>query len=179
MEKQENMNKESKVTSIDIQKQKSEWRKKSWSIPDIRGSKRVWYELVKKLVELVGAGQAYDLDSFPDIDEITQPQSWRTYAAFLKGIGLVKNQAGRLMLSDDGIKFLAEQTQRNLADQIQDRLRLFGEVLGILVIEPATVEEIDKQLCNSYGLNWNNRSHIRRRMDWLEVLGLIHGGAVF
>lgn len=106
------------------------------------GYQRQWYTLVKKLVELVDAGQACDLDFFPDIYEITQPQSWRTYAAFLKSIGLVKNQAGRLMLLDVGIKFLGEPTQRNLVDQIQDRLRLFGEVLGILEIEPATVEDI-------------------------------------
>lgn len=173
MEKQKNMNNELNITSIDIQKQKNEWRKKGWSIPDIRGGKQVWYTLVKKLVKLVDAGQAYDLDSLPDIYEITQPQSWRAYAAFLKGVGLVSNQAGRLTLSNAGMKFLAEPTQRNLANQIQDRFRLFGEVLAILEIEPATVEETDRQLCNSYGLNWNNLSNIRRRMDWLEVLGLI------
>ena len=116
---------------------------KSWSIPDIRGGKQIWYTLVKKLVELVDLGQAYDLDSFPDIYEIAQPQPWRTYAAFLKGVGLVRNQAGQLMLSDVGMKFLAGPTQRNLADQIQNRFRLFGEVLSILEIEPATVEETD------------------------------------
>lgn len=163
----------SNISSLDIQRQKSEWRRKSWSIPDIRGGKHIWFALVKKLVELVDAGQAYDLASLPDIYEITQPQSWRTYAPFLKGVGLVRNQAGRLMLSDAGMKFLAEPTKRNLADQIQDRFRLFGEVLDILAVEPATVEETDKHLCNSYGLNWSNLSNIRRRMDWLEVLGLI------
>lgn len=173
MEKQNNVGNELNITDVDLYKQKNEWRKKGWSIPDIRGSKQVWYSLVKKLVELVDAGQAYDLDSLPDINEITQPQSWRTYATFLKGVGLVCNQAGRLALSDVGMKFLAEPTQRNLADQIQDRFRLFGEVLAILESEPATVEETDKQLCDSYGLNWNNLSNIRRRMDWLEVLGLI------
>ncbi|MEY8392644.1 restriction endonuclease [Lachnospiraceae bacterium 45-W7] len=166
-------NNESKTNSIDIQKQKNEWRKKAWTIPEIRGRKQIWYTLVKKLVELVDLGQAYDLDAVPDVQEITQSQSWRTYATFLKGVGLVRNQAGRLMLSDVGMKFLAEPTQRYLADQIHDRFRLFGEVLSILEIEPATVEETDKQLCNKYGLNWKNLSNIRRRMDWLEVLGLI------
>lgn len=173
MENQKNMDNESNPIFIDIQKQRNEWRKKSWSIPDIRGGKQIWYVMVKKLVELVDLGQAYDLDSFPDIYEIIQPQSWRTYATFLKGVGLVRNQAGRLMLSDIGMKFLAEPTKRYLADQIQDRFRLFGEVLSILEIEPATVEEADKKLCNNYGLHWKNLSNIRRRMDWLEVLDLI------
>ena len=173
MENEKNMDNGSKTVMIDIQKQKNEWRKKGWSIPDIRGGKQIWYTLVKKLVELVDLGQAYDLDSVPDIYEITQPQSWRTYAAFLKGVGFVRNQAGRLMLSEAGMKFLEEPTRRKLADQIQDRYRLFGEVLSILEIEPITVEETDKQLCNNYGLHWKNMSNIRRRMDWLEVLGLI------
>ncbi len=147
--------------------------KKGWSIPDIRGSKQIWYELIRKLIELVNEGEACDLDLFPDIHDITQPQSWRTYAAFLKGVGLVKNEAGRLILSSAGMRFLSEPTQKNLADQIQDKLRLFGEVLGILEMEPATVEETNKQLCERYGLNWKNLNNIRRRMDWLEVLGLI------
>lgn len=173
MKQQKNIENELNITPLDIQKQKSEWRKKGWSIPDIRGSKQIWYALVKKLVELVDDGQAYDLDTFPDINDITQPQSWRTYAPFLKSVGLVRNQAGRLILSDAGMKFLMKPTKRNLADQIQNRFRLFGEVLNILEIEPATVEDTDKQFCNNYGLNWNNLSNIRRRMDWLEVLDLI------
>ncbi len=77
------------------------------------------------------------------------------------------------MLSEAGMKFLVEPTRRKLADQIQDRYRLFGEVLGILETEPKTVEEADKQLCNDYELHWKNKSNIRKRMDWLEVLGLI------
>ena len=173
MDNQKIMNNGLNTNFMDIKKQKNEWRKKGWSIPDIRGGKQIWYALIKKLVELVNLEQAYDLDSFPDIYEITQPQPWRTYAAFLKGVGIVRNQAGRLILSDAGMKFLAEPSQRNLANQMQDRFRLFGEVLSILEIGPATVEETNKQLCENYGLSWNNLSNIRRRMDWLEVLGLI------
>lgn len=159
--------------SVDMQKQKNEWRKKGWSIPDIRGGKQIWYALVKRLVALVEEGQANDLDSVPDIDGLTQPQSWRAYAAFLKSVGLVSNQAGRLTLSDSGKKFLAEPSQRNLANQIQDRFRLFGEVLAMLEKQPATIEDMNQRICDSYGLNWNNLHNIRRRMDWLEVLGLI------
>lgn len=174
MEAQINMSTKSNITSTDIQRQKNEWRRKSWYIPDIRGGKQIWYALVKRLVELVEDGQANDLDSFPNINinDLT-PQLWRDYAPFLKSVGLVSNQAGRLTLSNVGRKFLAEPSQRILADQIQDRFRLFGEVLGILETKPATVEDTNKQLCDSYGLTWNNLSNIRRRMDWMEVLGLI------
>ncbi len=161
------------LVNMDIQKMNKAWRMKSWSIPDIMGGKQVWFRLVKRLVELVEAGQACDLDSLPDVYEITRPQSWRAYTAFLKGVGFVKNQAGRLLLTEVGMNFLEEPTQRSLANQIQERYRLFGEVLGILEEEPATVEETDKKLCDRYGLDWNNLSNVRRRMDWLEVLGLI------
>lgn len=171
--KQQEENNKFNMNPADVQKQMSEWRKKAWSIPDIRGGKQVWFMLVKKLIELINDEQAYDLNLIPDIQGITLPQSWRTYATFLKGVGLVNNQAGRLTLANAGVKFLNEPTKRNLADQIHDRFRLFGEVLAILETEPATVEETDKQLCDSYGLNWSNLSKIRKRMDWLEVLGLI------
>lgn len=76
-------------------------------------------------------------------------------------------------LSEEGQKFAAEPTQRKLADLIQDRFRLFGEILDIINAEPITVEEVDKKICKKYGLNWNNLSNTRKRMDWLEVLGLI------
>ncbi len=166
-------NEEKLLTTADIQKQKSEWRKKGWSIPDLRGGKQVWYELVKKLVELVRAGEAYDLDTTPDVGSMVDVQTWRIYAPFLKGVGLVHNHAGKLILSEEGQKFAAEPTQRKLADLIQDRFRLFGEILDIINAEPITVEELDKKICKKYGLNWNNLSNTRKRMDWLEVLGLI------
>lgn len=130
-------------------------------------------ELVKKLVELVRAGEAYDLDTIPDVGSMVDVQTWRIYVPFLKGVGLVHNHAGNLILSEEGQKFAAEPTQRKLADLIQDRFRLFGEILDIINAEPITVEEVDKKICKKYGLNWNNLSNTRKRMDWLEVLGLI------
>ena len=175
MNKRESSKGSAGIIVADIQKQKIEWRKKGWSIPDFRGGKQVWFSLVKELVQLVRDGQASDLDALPDIHTISQLQSWRSYAPFLKGVGLVSNQAGTLCLSDAGVAFCAEPTQRHLADLIQDRIRLFGEILGLLVLSPATVEEVDKQLCEDYRLNWSNLNNTRRRMDWLEVLDLIQG----
>lgn len=43
--------------------QKNEWRKKGWSIPDIRGGKQVWFLLLTELVRQIGNGQANDLDT--------------------------------------------------------------------------------------------------------------------
>ena len=152
-----------------------EWRKKSWTIPDLNGGKQIWFSLVKNLVELIGSGQAIFLDAKPEIPEISSPQTWRQYMPFLKGIRLVKNQSGSLHLSDLGINFQNDPSKIHLANLIQNRIRLFGEFLSFLSLTPATVEEVDNHFCKTYDLSWKNLSHTRRRMDWLEVLELIEG----
>lgn len=157
----------------DFQKQKSEWRKKGWSIPDLRGGKQVWYELVKNLVKLLQSGEMCDLNAMPYTGDLVNTQTWRVYAPFLKGMGLVYNRSGRLVLSDKGQSFADEPTKKKLANLIQERFRLFGEMLDIVNEVPVTIEEADKKICKKYGLNWNNLSNTRKRMDWLEILGLI------
>ena len=157
----------------DIQRQKIEWRRKGWSIPDLRGGKQGWFSLVVELVQLVQNNQVNDLDSEPQLQNTSASYSWRTYTPFLKGIGLISNRAGILSLTDVGVDFYHESTKRRLADLIQDKFRLFGEVLEILDESPKTIEEVDKQICKSFCLDWANRSNTRKRMDWLDVLDLI------
>ena len=156
----------------DIQYQKNEWRKKGWSIPELRGGKQAWFPLVTGLIKLLGEGQINDLNICPQISGIKDPQSWRSYASFLKGLGLVTNQGGVLGLSAAGIAFHNDPTKRHLADLIQDKFRLFGEALEFLALTPSTVEELDEKLCENYALDWSNLSNTRKRMDWLEMLGL-------
>ena len=155
--------------STNLQKQRNDWRRKSWTIPDLRGGKSAWFSMVKDLVVSIGSGQAANLDdaSIPD------SQSWRLHVSFLRWAGLANNQSGVLHLSDAGVKFQVNPMLKNLADIIQDRIRLFGEVLDILASAPSTVEAVNEQLCRAYGLNWTKLNNIRKRMDWLEVLGLI------
>lgn len=98
--------------------------------------------MVMKLVDLVGDNQANDLDDIPDITMISNSQPWRSYAPFLRGIGLVNNQAGALCLSEAGIKFRVNPTKRQLADLIQDRIRLFAETLELIATLPTTVEKL-------------------------------------
>lgn len=159
----------------EIQRQRNEWRKKGWTIPELRGGKQIWYELVKKLTELVKAGNANDINSVPDIEGLTNIQTWRVYVRFLKGLGLIYNHAGRLELSNEGEEFVKAPTQRKIADLIQDRFRLFGEILDVIAKEPGTVEEVNRKICKNFGLTWANLSNTRSRMDWLEILGLIQG----
>lgn len=163
----------SAIIFSDIQYQKNEWRKKGWSIPELRGGKQAWFPLVTGLIKLLGKGQINDLNTCPQIRGIKDPQSWKSYVSFLKGLGLVTNQGGVLELSASGIAFHNAPTKRHLADLIQDKYRLFGETLEYLALTPSTVEELDKKLCENYGLDWNNLSNTRKRMDWLEILDLI------
>lgn len=157
----------------DIQRQKTEWRRKGWSIPDLRGGKQIWFSLVVELVQLVQNNQSNDLDSIPQLQNAPTSYSWRTYTPFLKGIGLISNRAGVLSLTDVGVGFCNESTKRYLADLIQDRFRLFGEILKMLEESPKTIEEVDRQICKSFCLDWANHSNTRKRMDWLDVLDLI------
>ena len=157
----------------DIQRQRIEWRRKSWTIPDLRGGKHTWFSLVVNLVKLVESGQATELDVHPNIHGIPNAQSWRIYAPFFRGLGLINNQSGSLYLSETGSKFHENPTKIHLAELIQDKLRLFGEVLELLSSNPSTVANVKEMVCKSYGLNWRNLANARKRMDWLEILGLI------
>lgn len=156
-----------------LQFQRNEWRRKSWSIPDLRGGKQVWFPLVVQLMKLVSQERANDLDSSPKIEVVSETQTWREYVPFLRGIGLVANQSGKLTMTEMGSQFCRNATQETMADILQDHVRLFGETLALLNEEPLTVEHANERLCQEYQLEWKNLSNIRRRMDWLEVLDLI------
>lgn len=109
----------------------------------------------------------------PDLSFTNTSYPWRVYSPFLKGIGLVSNKSGLLCLTDIGETFAKLQSKRYLANLLHEKYRLFGEVLVLLELNPKTIEEVDKELCEKYGLDWANLSNTRRRMDWLEVLELI------
>ena len=157
----------------DLLLQKNEWRKKGWSLPDIRGGKQVWFLLICELVKQISNGQANDLDAIPAIQGVEDVQPWRTYASFLKTIGLAKNRAGSLFLTSEGNNFDAAHDKNILANLLQSKWRLFGETLSLLNENPKTIEEVDAELRESYGLEWKHLNNTRRRMDWLEVLDLI------
>lgn len=161
------------MTELEIQSQINEWRRKGWSIPDINGGKQNYFVLIKGLVELLGNDKITNLDEIPQIPDISNLSAWRSYATFLKRTGLAVNQAGVLCLSPVGIEFLNNPTKRHLANLIQNSVRLYGEILELLETSPITLEEVDTLIRDKYHLNWTKLNNTRRRMDWLEVLGLI------
>lgn len=149
------------------------WRKKSWSIPDLLGSKSEYTKIVFGLINQIACDNANGMDDFPNLEGVSEPRTWREYAPFLKGIGIVDNYNGNLCLSETGKHLYKDLTLYNIASVMQERFRLFGEILCILDSEPSTVQEVDEKIRKLYKLNWNNCSNTRKRMDWLEVLGLI------
>ena len=159
----------------DVQKQRSEWRRKAWAIPEFRGKKQDWFAIVVELVSLLDRNSVADPSTVPDLTATDTVYPWRSYASFLKGAGLVSNKAGMLCLTEVGQRFAKTQTRRYLADLLHEKYRLFGEVLTLLETDSKTVEEVDRELCKEYCLDWTNLNHTRRRMDWLEVLELIEG----
>ena len=163
------------MKNTDIQKQKSEWKRKGWSIPELRGGKQEWFNIVTELIKEVATTSIADMNLSPKLESTNTSYPWRTYAPFLKGVGLVRNHSGILSLSDIGKDFSKNPSKWQLAYLLHDKYRLVGEVLEMLISAPKTVEDIDKELCREYCLDWANLSNTRRRMDWLEVLGLIEG----
>ncbi len=157
----------------DIKGQRIEWKRKGWSIPEFRGSKQYWYAILQELMGKINKNGAVDINASLELESTEGTYSWRTYAPFLKGIGLVESKSGMLVLTKQGQHFCETPNKRFIANLIHDRYRIFGEVLYLIRKEPNTIEKIDEILCREYILDWANLSNTRRRMDWLEVLGLI------
>lgn len=161
------------MTIPSIQQQKTEWKRKGWSIPELRGKKQEWFQIVSELVGLLSKSPAGDLNLCPAVTGVTVEYPWRVYAPFLKGLGLISNRTGIISLTAVGEEFADNLSKSDLTALLHDKYRLFGETLNLINQSPKTIEEVDKELCREYNLDWANLSNTRRRMDWLEVLGLI------
>ena len=46
---------------LDLQQQKAEWKRKGWSIPELRGGKQEWFHLVVELIQLIRNNSVRDL----------------------------------------------------------------------------------------------------------------------
>lgn len=157
----------------DYKKQREVWNRQGWSIPDFRGGKQMWFNLILGIIDHIEKTQPCDLKDKPEIAEATDVQPLKTYFPFMRSIGLVRKRSETIMLTDIGKTFAKNKSKRYLADRIQSTFRLFGEMVDLLAKEPMTVSEVDRVICHRFGLNWKNLSNTRRRTDWLEVLGLI------
>lgn len=142
------------------------------SVPDLQCGKDEMFPLTLELVRRIGDGEATDLDTRPQLSSVESSRSWRRYSYALRPMGLIQNRKGFLKLTSEGSELLADESRSRLASLMAERIRLFAEVLGLLVREPLTVEEANAELIESYNLGWTSVANTRVRMTWLEVLGL-------
>ncbi|MGW7452222.1 hypothetical protein [Streptomyces sp. NPDC054787] len=142
------------------------------SAPNPHCGKDEMFPLTLELVRRIGDGEATDLDARPQLSSVESPKSWRKYSYVLRPMGLVQNRKGTLQLTPEGSELLADESRSRLASLMAERIRLFAEVLGLLVRGPLTVEEANAELIESYNLDWTTVNNTRLRMTWLEVLGL-------
>ena len=117
--------------SIEI---KSMWRKKSWSIPDLLGSKSEYTKIVVELIKQIACENANSMDDIPKIEGVTECRTWREYAPFLKGLGIVENHNGSLCLSEVGEQLYKDLSLYNLACVMHNKFRIFGEIKNRKVI---------------------------------------------
>ncbi|MGD8194776.1 hypothetical protein ACEXQB_009825 [Herbiconiux sp. P18] len=88
-------------------------------------------------------------------------------------MGLIENRRGIIGLTPEGEGFLVDQSPTRLASAIARRVRLFAEVLALLVDRQFTIDEVNAELIGAYELGWSTSSNTRQRLTWLEVLGLV------
>lgn len=103
----------------DIKKQKNEWKRKGWAIPELRGSKQDWYAILQELLRIIDENNAVDMNDKPILVATENTYSWRTYAPFLKGVGMVANKSGQLTLTQLGQQFCEKPTKRFIANFLE------------------------------------------------------------
>ncbi len=86
----------------DIKRQRIEWKRKGWSIPEFRGGKQDRYDILQELMENLNKNGAVNINDNLELESTEVTCSWRTYASFLKGIGLVESKSGMLVLTKHG-----------------------------------------------------------------------------
>ncbi|WP_412516970.1 restriction endonuclease [Actinomadura madurae] len=155
-----------------LRAQKARWLRQAASVPNLHAGKQEMFPRTIELLQLISSGAATDLDIYPQLSSGEYSLTWRKVAAALRPMGLVENRKGTLELTEDGAQLLADKSRSRLATLMADRVRLFAEVLGLLVQTPLTVEEANAQIVEAYNLDWTSVNNIRLRMTWLEVLGL-------
>lgn len=131
--------------------------------------KKDYTKIIVGLIKQLELSSISIINDRPKLKGINDVRTWREYAPFLKGIGVVENNNGSLHLSKIGEELSSNLTFYNIATLMQQRFRIFGELLFFINEKESTIQEINEKVCSAYG----TYSNIRKRMNWLEVLGLI------
>lgn len=111
---------------------KNMWRKKSWSIPDLLGSKSEYTKIVIGLIQQIASGNANGMDDFPKLEGVFEPRTWREYVPYVAIVG-----AG---FSGDTIKnFASRKKVALITDQELIDIAKKAEELGLNLQEIAII----------------------------------------
>ena len=107
--------------------------------------------------------------------EFGEPATTSSNIRFLKRAGL--------LIEDNGIVDLGRQMRHWLKSDggdaailigvIHSRIKLIGELLAELDVEPKTIEQLRSLAVSKYELAWTNTAQVARRLQWLEFAGLV------
>lgn len=126
--------------------------------------KKDYTKIIVGLIKQLELSSISIINDRPKLKGINDVRTWREYAPFLKGIGVVENNNGSLHLSKIGEELSSNLTFYNIATLMQQRFRIFGELLFFINEKESTIQEINEKVCSAYG----TYSNIRKRMNWLE-----------
>lgn len=153
--------------------QRIRWHRQFAAMPDLHCAKDQIVPLLEQLISQIKSGSVDSLDARPMAFGSEAKRPWREYVSPLKTLGLATNNRGTLKLTQNGDRYSESFDTSYLATLIADRVRLFAEVLELVIQQPLTVQEVNDRVVSDYELSWKTVTNARLRLTWLEALGLV------
>lgn len=97
---------------------------------------------------------------------VTQTSA-RLSSSFLRRVGYLDDNAGRIEISALSSRWLASRDDELVIAQLHARVRFIGEMVAAADI-PRTADELLKVATERFGLTWTTKAQISRRRGWLQ-----------
>lgn len=156
-----------------LAQQRNRWLSQAASVPSLQCGKEETFPRALELLRQIRDGEVTDLGAVPTLRDQAPTWTWRQFGSALRTLGVVENRRGVLHLTTEGEALLSDGSRERLATLLAERVRLVAEAMGLLVHQPLTVEEVNRELVESFNLEWKTVNNTRARLTWLEVLGLV------
>ncbi len=109
------------------------------------------------------------------MNEFGGPKSTHSDIWFLGRAGLTIEDNGAVDLGSQMRHWLRSDGggAAMLIGVIHSRIKLIGELLAELDAEPKTIEQLRSLAVSKYELDWDTKTQVARRLQWLEFAGLV------
>lgn len=150
-------------------------RGKSAGVQPLPGGVRAYKEALDKVLDWIGnqVKQPEELEAFFQDEFDATGKSVLAYIQMLRGLGVVRLDAGVFSITDAG----REYAQRKASDALFELLhRRYTGMLETLVVVRSTdgsTSEISRLLQLVLGVEWQSANQINLRRNWLLSLGLL------